>query len=70
MRTHRGYVPQADKEKVAAARKRVFDLHAEGKLQAWVDPKPFTGLSAVPDAIEYMLSGQSIGKVVVHVQEP
>ncbi len=61
---------QADKEKVAAARKRVFALHAEGKLQALVDPERFAGLGAVPDAIEYMLSGRSIGKVVVRIQDP
>lgn len=61
---------QADKEKVAAARKRVFALHAEGKLQAWIDPEQFAGLGAVPDAIEHMLSGRSIGKVVVRIQDP
>ncbi len=54
---------------MATARKRVFALHAEGKLQAWIDPQEFTGLSAVPDAIEYMLSGKSIGKVVVRMHE-
>lgn len=60
---------QADKEKVAAARRRMFALHEEGKLQAWIDPKPFVGLQSVPDAIEYMLSGSSIGKVVVRIQD-
>jgi NADPH-dependent curcumin reductase CurA len=54
---------------VAAARKRVFALHAEGKLQAWIDPQEFNGLGAVPDAIEHMLSGRSIGKVVVRMHE-
>ncbi len=54
---------------MAAARKRVFALHAEGKLQAWIDPQEFNGLGAVPDAIEHMLSGRSIGKVVVRMHE-
>jgi NADPH-dependent curcumin reductase CurA len=39
----------------------------QGSLQCLVDPRIFAGLEAVPDAVEYMYSGASQGKVVVHV---
>ena len=46
----------------------MLDLHASGELVALVDEKrTFEGLESVPDAIEYMLSGEAIGKVVVRL---
>ncbi len=42
-------------------------LHAQGKLQAWVDEREFVGVESVVDAIEYMLTGEAIGKVVVRM---
>jgi NADPH-dependent curcumin reductase CurA len=57
---------------VAAIRKckrRVFQLHAQGKLQAWVDESHgFRGVGQIPDAIDYMLQGGHIGKVVIPIQ--
>jgi prostaglandin reductase 3 len=51
---------------VAGCKQRVLDLHASGELKALVDEKrSFEGLESVPDAIEYMLSGEAVGKVVV-----
>lgn len=44
---------------------RLFDLYASGKLKVSVDPKKFFGLGSVPDAVEYLHSGKSHGKVVV-----
>lgn len=32
-----------------------------------MDPKRFVGLEAVPDAVEWLQSGQSVGKVYVQV---
>ena len=53
---------------VAGCKQRVLDLHASGELVALVDEKrAFEGLESVPDAIEYMLSGEAIGKVVVRL---
>jgi NADPH-dependent curcumin reductase CurA len=46
-------------------RRQLFDLHQDGKLEAWVDSRQFQGIEKVCDAVEYMLSGQAIGKVVV-----
>ena len=46
-------------------RKQALDMMHAGQIKAMVDPREFRGLESVPDAIEYMLSGQSVGKVVV-----
>lgn len=44
---------------------RLFDLYSMGKLKVAIDPKKFVGLKSVADAVEYLHSGQSVGKVVV-----
>ncbi|PKA55458.1 (+)-pulegone reductase [Apostasia shenzhenica] len=44
---------------------KLFDLYSSGKVKVAVDPKRFLGLSSVADAVEYLHSGQSLGKVVV-----
>lgn len=56
---------QAAGKDMNAYRQRLFDLYEEGQLQAWVDERQFHGVEEVADAIEYMLSGQALGKVVV-----
>lgn len=32
-------------------------------LQVSLDPKKFVGVASVPDAVEYLHSGKSVGKV-------
>ncbi|GJN33785.1 hypothetical protein PR202_gb22408 [Eleusine coracana subsp. coracana] len=44
---------------------KLFDLYASGKLKISLDPKKFMGVASVPDAVEYLHSGKSVGKVVV-----
>lgn len=44
---------------------RLFHLFSSGKLKVALDPKKFVGLGSVADAVEYLHSGSSIGKVVV-----
>ncbi|XP_059653924.1 uncharacterized protein LOC132300732 [Cornus florida] len=44
---------------------RLFHLFSLGKLKVAIDPKRFLGLHSVADAVEYLHSGKSIGKVVV-----
>ena len=58
---------QADRKNIPRYRQELFDLHAQGKLQAWVDEREFVGVESVVDAIEYMLTGEAIGKVVVRM---
>lgn len=44
---------------------KLFDLFSTGKLKVSLDPRRFLGVRAVPDAVEYLHSGKSVGKVVV-----
>jgi NADPH-dependent curcumin reductase CurA len=53
-----------------AMRARVLDLYRTGEIQVWVDPVPFVGLESVAPAVAHMLSGKSVGKVVVTLPPP
>ncbi|MBI1281945.1 MAG: zinc-binding dehydrogenase [Anaerolineaceae bacterium] len=44
---------------------KLVDLYKSGKLKVEVDSKPFYGVEQVADAVEYLHSGKSAGKVVV-----
>lgn len=44
---------------------KLISLFSSGKLKVAIDPKTFVGLSSVADAVEYLHSGESTGKVVV-----
>ncbi|CAA2978330.1 probable quinone oxidoreductase [Olea europaea subsp. europaea] len=44
---------------------KLVHLHSSGKLKVAVDPKPFLGINSVADAVDYLHSGKSVGKVVV-----
>lgn len=44
---------------------KLFDIYSSGILKVNMDPRRFVGLQSVTDAVEYLHSGKSIGKVVV-----
>lgn len=44
---------------------RLIYLFSSGKLKVAIDPKTFVGIPYVADAVEYLHSGKSTGKVVV-----
>ncbi|KAB2043300.1 hypothetical protein ES319_D01G006600v1 [Gossypium barbadense] len=44
---------------------RLFQLYSSGKFKVVIDPKRFSGLHSVSDAVEHLHSGKSTGKVVV-----
>ncbi|KAF7127317.1 hypothetical protein RHSIM_Rhsim11G0166500 [Rhododendron simsii] len=46
---------------------KLFHLYSLGKLKVALDPRKFLGLHSVADAVEYLHSGKSVGKVVVCV---
>lgn len=46
---------------------RLFDLLQAGKLHVAIDPTPFDGLEAIPDAVEFIYAGKNVGKVVVRL---
>lgn len=47
------------------ARARLFALYEAGQITVTFDSVPFQGLAQIYDGVERLLSGQSIGKVVV-----
>lgn len=54
---------------IAGSKDRVLGLFAEKKLISLIDnSENFGGLESVSDAIEHMLSGKTIGKVIVKIQ--
>ncbi len=44
---------------------KLVELYQSGQLSVAVDPTPFEGVEQVVDAVEYLHSGQSSGKVIV-----
>ncbi|KAK9867130.1 hypothetical protein WJX84_009160, partial [Apatococcus fuscideae] len=60
-----GSVWPKDRDLLQKLKQRLFDLYYSGKLEAWVDPAKFHGVGAVTDAMDFMLSGQALGKVVI-----
>ncbi len=52
-----------------AARETLFGLYDQGKIAVTFDDVPFKGLAQIPDAVERLLSGRSMGKVVVDLRD-
>jgi NADPH-dependent curcumin reductase CurA len=61
----RGFLMPLYQEYAAAARARLFDIFYTDQLQVAIDPAQFHGLESIPTAVEYLLTGQNCGKVVV-----
>lgn len=61
----RGFLMPHFAEYAAEARDRLLERFYAGTLKVAVDPAPFHGIEAIPDAVDYLLSGQNCGKVVV-----
>ena len=63
----RGFQNPAFPEFFDDACRRVLELYYAGALQVLVDPTPFVGVEAVADAVEHLLGGSNLGKVVVRL---
>ncbi|MEH1966886.1 zinc-binding dehydrogenase [Nostoc sp.] len=61
----KGFLMSHYKEYMVEARDRLLNLFYTDKLKVAIDPTQFLGIESVPDAVEYLLSGQNCGKVVV-----
>lgn len=61
----RGFMNGLLTEYWPAARTKLFELHAAGKISVTRDARAFDGIDSIHDAVEWLLSGQSIGKVMV-----
>ncbi len=64
----RGFMNGLLAEHWPPARERVFALYAAGKLKITFDEQRFLGLEGVFDAVERLISGQSMGKVIVDLR--
>ncbi len=51
------------------AARRLLDLYERRELTVFVDPTPFEGLESVADAVNHLLSGKNLGKVVVKLEQ-
>jgi len=63
----RGFMNGLLTERWPAARATLFELYRSGALKVTFDETAFEGLSDIYDAVEHLLSGQSMGKVVVNL---
>jgi NADPH-dependent curcumin reductase CurA len=61
----RGFLMPHYQEYMAQARDRLLNLFYTDKLKVTVDPTHFHGLESIPTAVEYLLTGQNCGKLVV-----
>lgn len=61
----RGFLMPHYQEYIPEARDRLLNLFYDDKLKVSVDQTQFNGLESIPTAVEYLLSGQNCGKVVV-----
>ena len=50
-----------------AGARRILELYQRGEIRPRPDPTPFKGLEAVADAVEHLLAGRNVGKVVVEL---
>jgi NADPH-dependent curcumin reductase CurA len=48
---------------------KLLRQYRSGSLDISIDDSDFAGVDAVPDAVEYLQSGESMGKVVVRFPE-
>jgi NADPH-dependent curcumin reductase CurA len=48
----------------------MLTLYYQGRIRVMVDPHPFIGLEAVPDAVEYLMTGRNTGKIVIRIGDP
>lgn len=51
----------------AEAATRLLGMHERGEIRPVIDPTPFVGLESVADAVEHLLAGRNVGKVVVRL---
>ncbi|MDF5708543.1 MAG: zinc-binding dehydrogenase [Nostoc sp. S4] len=61
----RGFLMPHYKEYMVEAGDRLLNLFYTDKVKVAIDPTEFKGIESIPAAVEYLLSGQNCGKVVV-----
>lgn len=64
----RGFMNYRFSEHAPDARRRLLTMLATGMIRPLVDAQPFEGLESVADAVDHLLAGNNIGKVVVDLR--
>jgi len=64
----RGFMNYRFAAHAAAARAELFAMRRDGRIRPLVDERRFRGLEDVAAAVEYLLSGGNLGKVVVDLR--
>lgn len=64
----RGFMNGLLSDQWGPARKNVFDLYEAGKLKVQFDDERFTGVEGIFGAVERLLSGRSMGKVIADLR--
>lgn len=65
----RGFMNYRFSSHAAEARERLLGLYAAGQIYPALDTRRFAGLDSVADAVEHLLAGDNLGKVVVDLRE-
>lgn len=61
----RGFINPHFQEFWPDAAARLLNAHYNNTITVLVDPTPFIGLEAIPDAVAYLMAGRNSGKVVI-----
>jgi NADPH-dependent curcumin reductase CurA len=61
----RGFINPHFQEFWPEAAQRLLSSYYSGALTVLVDPTPFHGLEAIPEAVAYLMAGRNRGKVVI-----
>jgi NADPH-dependent curcumin reductase CurA len=64
----RGYMNYRFARFAPAAREHLLQLYSSGAIRPLVDSRTFKGLDSVADAVEYLLAGDNVGKLVVDLR--
>ena len=65
----RGFMNWRLAEHHAAARAALLEMLAAGRLKPLIDPTVFAGLASVADAVDHLLAGNNVGKVMVRLAD-
>ena len=63
----RGFMNYRFPEYAADARHRLLKMLEDDEIRPLIDAVPFTGLDEVADAVEHLLAGKNLGKVIVEL---
>lgn len=64
----RGFINPHYQEFWPEATERLLAAHYNNAIRVLVDPTPFRGLESVPDAVNHLMSGRNIGKIVISLE--